>query len=132
MRAAGLVLAILGALAGCGPTVVHRPLELFVGGLSGRAETLVVLIFPGPGAPACPSIQLDTVQSREAPHRAEWQRAGSEKRGLALPDVDADQLTLVAYSEDAAGAAIQLACVELEYADLESPEVSLQLSTRRP
>jgi len=132
MRAARLVvLAALATLAGaCGPTTVHRPLELYVGGLSGRAQALVVLLFPGEAAPDCATIDLEAVQALDAPHRAEWRRDDADARGVTLPEVDDDRVTIVAFSEDASGAAIQVACRALEYADLESPDVSIQLSAR--
>lgn len=115
----------LVCLAGCGGRIVHRPLELFVGGISGRAMTLVVLVFPG-GEPACASMSAATAQGADAPIRAEWHR-GTDERGLLLDPVDAEQITLAVYTEDADGQVIQFVCQDIEYADLESPSLSIQL-----
>ena len=73
----------VGLCAGCGPQVVHRPLELFVGGLSGQADRLVILVFPGASRPGCAEVTPRDVQSLDAPLTADWDRAddGAE-RGL--------------------------------------------------
>lgn len=127
-RLATLVLCLLAL--GCGPETVHRPIELFLGGLSGQAQRLMVLLFPGDTGPACGEVTLDSVRGLEAPLSAEWVRDGSEQRGLTLPETDEGRVTIVAYSEDASGEVIQLACTRIDYADIESPDVSLQLSAR--
>lgn len=124
------LLAVLLGLAGCGADSVHRPLELYVGGLSFQAEVLQVLLFPGEPMLDCNTVTLDTVQSLDAPLQARWERAAASERGLQLPAVDADTLTVVVFTEDALGTAIQLACRSLEYPDLEAPDVSIQLSAR--
>ena len=123
---AGLVFAG----AACGGPTVHRPLELFVGGLSGQAVKLVVLVFPESTGQTCAGLSSANIQAVSAPIRAEWVRGEDVARGLALEAVDEGRITLVAYSEDEAGQAIQFVCEQVEYAELESPDLSIQLSAR--
>lgn len=123
------MLLLLGVLA-CGPQQVQRPLDLFIGGLSSQASRLTVLVFPLSLGQTCREVELQTVQSLEAPMRQEWVRGMSTERGLSLPSVEEEGITVVVYAEDAAGAAIQFVCRELTYADLETPDVSIQLSAR--
>ncbi len=123
------LLSLLGLLA-CGPQQVQRPLDLFIGGLSSQASRLTVLVFPLSLGQTCREVELQTVQSLEAPIRQEWVRGESTERGLSLPSVQEEGLTVVVYAEDEAGAAIQFVCRELTYAALETPDVSIQLSAR--
>ena len=86
---------------------------------------LCVLTWNG-GEPACASMSASTAQGADAPIRAEWHR-GADERGLLLDAVDAEQITLAVYTEDADGQVIQFVCQDIEYADLESPSLSIQL-----
>lgn len=115
-------------VCGCGPQTVHRPIELFISGLSGRADSLVVLIFVESERSTCGDVTLDTVQDLDSKRRVQWQRG--EGRGLALPEVDEGAVVLVAFSEDAGGTAIQFVCTQIDYADIESPDVTIELSAR--
>ncbi len=47
-----------------------------------------------------------------------------------LPEVQEGGVTLVAYAENAGGQPIQFACARIEYADIESPDVTVELSAR--
>lgn len=129
-RRLALALLLGGLGLACGPRTIHRPVELFVGGLSGRAAALVVLVFPESAGVGCVDVSLATVQTLDAPTRAEWRRAEMPERGLQLEATDEGEITVVVYAEDEVGAAIQLACRQVDYADLEVPEISLQLSAR--
>ena len=124
----GLFCAAL-TLAACGHDVVLRPLDLEIGGLSGRAQTLVVQIFPGSTSRTCEGLGLGNVKSLSAPYMASWSRDAADRQ-LAIPDVEDARITIVAHSEDASGTPIQFACAEIEYEDLESPEFQIQLSAR--
>src|SRR5262249_61799943 len=54
----------------------------------------------------------------------------SEMREVDLPKIDEDHAVVVVYTEDANGAAIQIACSEIEYAEIESGRITLRLSAR--
>ncbi len=108
-----------------------RPLALDVQGLSGRAERLVVLVFPASSEQSCAGIDLDNVRSLDAPFSAEWVRStDGSARHLELPAIEERSVTIIAYSEDAQGMPIQLGCTEVDFVDIESPEASLRLSMR--
>jgi hypothetical protein len=109
---AGLLLAILCA---CGGELRLRPLSLDVQGLSGRAERLVVLLFPVSAGQTCANVGLENVKSQ---------------RKFDLPAIEERGVTVIAYSEDAQGMPIQFGCTQIDYADIESPEASLRLSMR--
>ena len=128
----GFVLGVLGTL-GCGQEIAYRPLILQLDRLSSRTDMLVVKVFPAsePGAPVCATISLANVQQLATPspdQTVSWSRSGSEARRLDLPRVDDPSITLVAYGEDVGGSPIQLACADIVYAQLESPDVTLVLS----
>ena len=124
---------LLGAmLAHCGSDPdAHRPVALTLGGLSSRAERLVVKVLPEGAGIACSRLDLQTVAEIPAPIQMEWVRStqGGDKR-LSLPRVDASRITIVAHSEEADGRVIQIACLGLDYLDLESPEIFMMLSRR--
>ena len=64
-------------------------------------------------------------------NRAEWLRSrDGDDRQLTLPELETFEVTLVAYAEDAASTVIQFACITVDYAQIESPNVTLRLSTR--
>ena len=126
----GLVGAFLAATA-CGEDAVRRPLSIDVMGLSSLAETLVIQLFPG-GSPACSGVTMATIRNLDAPIRLVWVRADGEERRLSAPVVDAEVVTVTAHSEDGAGAVLQLGCQEVNYLDIESPEVEIALSAVAP
>ncbi len=119
------------AASGCGEDVVRRPLSIDVVGLSGLAETLVIQMFPG-GSPACSGVTAATVRNLDAPIRLVWTRADGGERRLAAPAVDDEVVTVTAHSEDGAGIVLQLGCQEVNYLDIESPEVEIALSAVAP
>lgn len=121
----------LAVLFACGGDVRLRPLALDVQGLSGRAERLVLLIFPESSGQTCSGVDLATVPGLEAPLRAEWTRSiDGDQRKFELPPIEERSITVIAYSEDAQGMPIQFGCTQIDYADIESPEASLRLSMR--
>jgi hypothetical protein len=120
---------VFGCVVACGPEVVLRPLELEIGGLSSRAEVLVVQLYPGSAGRTCDGVGLGSVKGLTAPYMSSWNRSAADRK-LVLPDVEEDRVTVIVYSEDATGAAIQFACTEIAYEDLESPEFQIQLSAR--
>lgn len=121
--------ALCALCVACGGREVRRPLDLRLGGLSVRADRLVLLLVLASDGLACDDVTPETAQGLDAVHRAEWVRSDdAEARTLVLPDVGEEAMTVVAYAEDADGDVIQVACSQIEYADLESPDISLQLS----
>lgn len=124
-----LVLAAL-SLSGCGDLLL-RPLELTISGVSGRAERLTIGVYPESSGQTCQGVGLGTVQRLTPPNVYVWQR-GQMERATTLPSVEEEGLTIVAHTEDADGRPLQFVCAEIDYADLEAPEVQLQLSARVP
>ena len=121
----------LAFLVACGGDVRLRPLALDVQGLSGRAERLVLLIYPASSGQSCTGVDLSTVQSLVAPFSAVWTRSiDGDQRKFELPSIEERSITVIAYSEDAQGMPIQFGCTQIDYADIESPETSLRLSMR--
>lgn len=117
--------------AGCGSQTVYRPVELNLVGLSGRAERLVVLMFPEEAGQTCVNVELGNVASLTSVFEVIWSRSESEDiRQLALPEVESFAVTLVAYAEDDGGTPIQFGCTTFDYTQIESPNVTLQLSAR--
>lgn len=117
-------------LSGCGDLLL-RPLELTISGVSGRAERLVIGVYPESSGQTCEGVGLGTVQALTPPTRYVWQR-GEMERNTTLPAVEEEGLTIVVYTEDVNATAIQFVCEEVDYADLEAPELQLQLSARVP
>lgn len=111
----GLVLAGL-ALAACG-TEILRPLAIDVLGLSARAESFVLKIVPGDQLP-CASVGIGSVGALEAPYQSRWVRSENQPRRANLPTLEVEVLTVIAYSEDAAGTTIQYACRQLSFEDI--------------
>lgn len=130
LRAFAVLALTASWAAGCGPSAVFREAELEIVGLSGRAVRLVVQVVPGSRNLHCAEITPGTVQGLEPLHRFTWERSGGAPRQFALPEIDEERVTLVAHAEDEAGRPIQLGCLMLEYAALESPEIVLELSAR--
>ena len=124
----GLVATVI-TLAACGDETRLRPLSLDIQGLSSRASLMVIQLVPGSDAPACATVNAMNVNGLDAPIRLVWVRTDeSEKMPLAAPDVETENLTVIVHAEDAAGAVIQLGCREVNYLDLESPEVEILLT----
>jgi hypothetical protein len=117
-------------VSGCGDLIL-RPLDLTISGVSGRAEKLVIGVYPKSSGQTCQGVGLGNVQSLSPPTLYIWQR-GQMDRATTLPPVEEEGLTIVVYTEDANATPIQFVCEEIDYADLEAPEVQLQLSTRVP
>lgn len=114
----------------CGPRLLFRPLDLEVQGLSSRAERLVVLVFPEETGQRCAELSLEGAPALTAPISFVWERSSEAPRQAEFPDIEGMTVTVVAYSEDASGTPIQFACDEIDYADVESPEITLTLSAR--
>lgn len=124
-----LALALAAAVAGgvgCGGRHAYRSLAVDVEGVSRLAESLVLAVFPKSTGQMCAAISLSNVASLSAPISARWTR-GAE-RSLSVPEVDEDDVVVVVYTEDAAGKAIQLACVDVRWADIQDGLLSLRLS----
>ena len=122
---------LLAILCACGGELRLRPLSLDVQGLSGRAERLVVLLFPVSTGQTCANIGLENVKSLVAPLSVTWTRSiDGDQRKFELPAIEERGVTVIAYSEDAQGMPIQFGCTQIDYADIESPEASLRLSMR--
>lgn len=132
MRRSIVAMGFLLLAVGCGQAPdVHRPVALTIGGLSSRAERLVVKVFPESTGQTCIAVTLQTAGGLAAPFEVRWARSeqGGNRR-LSLPEVDESRVTLVAHSEEADGRVIQFACLGLDYLDLESPEIFIMLSRR--
>ena len=114
--------------AGCGEDVLLRPLVVDVRGISALAERLVVGFIPGDSAPQCTQVTLETVADLNAPVRLVWERSADDNRMLETGGFDSENVTVIAHTEDDVGGVIQVGCLEVEYSDIESPEVLLILS----
>jgi hypothetical protein len=121
-------LALFALAAACGDEVAYRPLVVEVENLSAAAEVLVIKVIAGEGS--CGVIDLSNVQSIATPYEARWIRDAGAERQIAIPKIDEDRAVVVVYTEDSRGVAIQLACSEIEYADIESGRITLRLSAR--
>jgi hypothetical protein len=120
------VLALLG-LAACGPGLARRPLVVELEGLSARADTLVVKMFPESTGQTCQGVSVRTAPSLGAPHFAQWTRGGGERR-LELPEIDDERLTLIAYGLRT-GEAIQFACREVSFSDIGELDIGVLVLT---
>jgi hypothetical protein len=124
------LLAILPVIAlGCGGGRAYRPFEVEIRGLSARASTLVVKVIPGSAPIGCGALQLDAAPSVSAPIEQRWMRGTDADRRLEIPEIDAGQMTIIAYAEDEAGKPIQLACRQIEYSELGDLEAGLLILT---
>ena len=127
-----ITVALLGvATAGCGDETVRRPLSIDVQGLSSRAERLIVQLSPGDEL-TCGQVNAANVTGLNLPIQLVWTRSSSAARRLTAPDIDDDAVTVASHSEDAAGAVLQLGCVEVDFLDIESPEVEIVLMSVGP
>lgn len=126
MRNAALCTVFL--LAGCGEArSIQRPIELDLVGLSGRAETLSVLLADPKTNPPCAGIDGPGALALEGLASAQWRRTSDAPRSLSLPPVDLDEVLVVAVAQEASGTPIQVGCALFAFADLERPEKTLQL-----
>lgn len=126
-RTVALMLA-LGFL-GCGEETVRRPLALDIRNLSAQAETLVITILPGGNAPACTQVNSANATAFSGIQLG-WTRSSQEPRSFDVDNIDTENVTVIAYSLDATGRLLQLACVEIRYFEIESPEVEVFLETQ--
>lgn len=117
------------ALCSCGDRLVYRPLTIDVQNMSASAETLVLKVF-AEDEQVCSAINLVNVQSFATPHESRWMRSSAGERQIDLPPIDSDRAVIVVYTEDANGAAIQLACTRIDYSQIENRFISLRLSAR--
>ena len=113
---------------GCGEDPRFRPLIIDVQGLSALADFLIIQLLPAPNAPSCGQVNEANVNSLQAPIRLVWTRTSSSARELAAPSIEADTVTVVAHTETGAGAVLQLGCRQVDYLDIESPEIEIILS----
>jgi len=125
-------LLALALLAGCGGDRFFRPLEIEIDGLSARADTLVLKLFPAESGQTCTAVTMESARELSAPHEATWRRADGAERRFELPAIESDGITIIAYAlmNDAP---IQFLCRELsfaEIADLEDGRLILSLSRR--
>ncbi|MBK8014190.1 MAG: hypothetical protein IPK13_22925 [Deltaproteobacteria bacterium] len=126
-------LGLFAGTANCGNSA-YRALNVDVQGLSGRAEILEVLVLDGQRGPNCSEIRLDNVldragaQASGAVQSRRWTRGSGAPRLLAFEPVEVSYVVVVAYTLDEAGQPLQIACVGVDYSELESPEVTLHLS----
>jgi hypothetical protein len=115
----------------CGSDEVFRPMQVGVEGLSSQAEQLVLMVFPGSDNIRCGSVSLATVGGLPSPEiEARWLRSSGAPRRFDLGSVDQDRLSLVVYSEDSDGRIVQFGCREVDYSELEVPEIQIRLSRR--
>lgn len=112
---------------GCGgPEVVFRAVEVDVQGVNPAVAALEVRFVAGGGVD-CRDVRVDNVTTFSPTFSARWTSARSD-RSLSLPRTDAGEGTLLVFTEDADGAVLQVACQQLDYASVESPEVVVRLS----
>ena len=109
---------VFAVAAACGGEVAHRSLEIEVRGLSARAERLVLKLIPAPQLVGCGTLKLADVPEVSGGIELIWERASGAPRLLEAPLIEAEAMTVVGHSEDAAGRPIQMVCVHLEYAEL--------------
>jgi hypothetical protein len=124
-----LTIIAIATLLSCGDRVVYRPLTIDVQNMSATAQTLVLKVFAGEER-SCTAINLVNVQSLSTPYESRWMRDAAGERQLDVPQIDADRAVVVVYTEDANGLAIQIACSEVEYTEIESGLITLRLSAR--
>lgn len=128
-----VLLSVFVVISSCG-TSAYRTLNVDVQGLSGRAEALEVLVLDGQGAPNCSEIRLDNVVAigasgaSWATQSRRWTRASGASRSLTFEPISASHVVVVAFTTDEAARPLQIACAEVDYSELESPEVTLHLS----
>ncbi len=129
LAAAAVIMMASGlGLGGCGEDPALRPMSVDVQGLSALAERLVVVFVTGDDAPLCTQVSLDNVTTYIGEVELVWERASNADRFLEAGNFETDQLTVLAYTEDAGGAVIQVGCRQVDYLDIESPEVEVTLS----
>jgi hypothetical protein len=126
-------LACASLFAACGGGDLFRPVTVEIEGLSARASQLVLMIFAQEDGQSCVGVDLTTSPGLMAPHQARWVRSEKTPRSFELPKIETEGITVVAYSVDSAGAAIQFGCRELAFdkvPDLELGVLYLTLSRR--
>jgi hypothetical protein len=124
-------IALLVTSIACGDRVVYRPLIVDVQNVSATADVLVLKVLAGDDVEqTCGTINLANVQNLSTPYEARWLRESGTERQLDLPEIDSDRAVVVVYTEDERGVAIQLACGEIEYKEIESGRITLRLSTK--
>jgi hypothetical protein len=121
---------LLALLSACGAKVIYRMLDVEIDGLSAQAAKLTLEVFPASADESCTSITLQTVQSLRAPVSATWTRSSGADRVLMVQGVDEPGATVVVYTEDSTGRAIQLACAPVTYEMIELGTVAVTLSAR--
>jgi hypothetical protein len=113
-------------LTACGAEVAYRPLAVEIQNVAVAAETVTLKVFPSDTRP-CDSVVLTNVQTLETAHTATWIRSSGQPRELTVPRLAHDRVSVVVYTEDAGGAAIQLACTEVRFADIETSRITVRL-----
>lgn len=106
--------------------MVFRLVEVDLQGVSAAAAAVEIRFISRDGGPGCAAVDSDTVLAFEAESSARW-TAGDPERSLTLPESQAGEGTLVAFTEDDTGRILQLGCRDLAYADVETPEVVVRL-----
>ncbi|MCC7386217.1 MAG: hypothetical protein IT384_30520 [Deltaproteobacteria bacterium] len=121
------------AVAACGGGTQYRPLDIEIRGLSARAESLVIKLFPEQARGGCAQVELSNVSGLEAPIEERWERSSGAPRTFELPSIDDAGLTIIAYSLDAGGVPMQYSCLFVSYAQagsLQDHRLVLTLSRR--
>jgi len=113
--------------AGCGEEALLRPMIVEVQGVSSQAERLVVKLASDASRPSCGQMDASAAQSLENALELVWLRSSGDERRLSAPTIDSENVTVIAYTEDTNGTLIQLGCLEVDYLDIESPEIEIEL-----
>ncbi|MBI4818578.1 MAG: hypothetical protein HY791_20085 [Deltaproteobacteria bacterium] len=124
----GVLLALACVMAACGGAE-SRGLSIEVRGLSARAETLVVGLFPD-ASQSCTGVSLASVATIKAPLERRWERSSGAPRTLEFDEtIEAEKVTLVAYSLTAEAQPLQYLCHVVEYDSIRGL-VAVRLSDR--
>jgi hypothetical protein len=118
------------SLIGCGDRVIYRALDVEIDGLSAQAQTLVLKVFPASDNLHCTNIALSDVQMLMAPVSATWHRSAGTDHTLTVPGVKDPGATVVVYTEDSMGQAIQYACASVTYEMIEERTIMVMLSAK--
>ncbi len=123
-----MCLASLALATACGGVeLVERPLEIEVLGLSSRAVSLELKVRKMPASPDCRVMTAAAANNAEAGQSQLWSRMDGSVRMLALPTAGQESVQILLIAKNSEDRPFQFACREVDFAAIESPEVTLTL-----
>jgi hypothetical protein len=125
-----VAIAIALSLVACGDKFVYRPLEVDIDGVSSDAQKLILKAFPGSSGQTCAGVGLSTVEGLTTPYVSTWTRGVDADRKLSLPKINDATVTVVVYTENMDGTAIQFVCSSVSYPDIETGIITIRLNTQ--